>query len=309
MTDRIRIEAFLEMMSAERGAARNTLEAYARDLREASEALGGALSRASAEELSGLQRDYAARGLAASTVSRKMSALRRFFRFEFQEGERTDDPTARLESPAARREVPDVLSRQEMTRLLEACRDDPRLTCLVELLYATGLRASELVGLPLGALPRRRNGRWESAEITVRGKGGRERVCPLGPPALDSLVTWLGVREASLPKAATARARAERFLFPSRAASGHLSRRRLGQMLDALAGAAGIAPDRVHPHALRHAYATHLLQGGADMRSVQTLLGHADISTTQIYTHVLTDELQELLETAHPLAPPAPNLS
>ena len=302
MNDRIRIEAFLEMMSAERGAARNTLEAYARDLIDASQALGGGLAQASARDLARLQGDYAARGFAPSTVARRMSSLRRFFRFEFQEGERSDDPTARLEAPKAAREVPDVLSREEVARLLEACGEDSRLTCLVELLYGTGLRASELVGLPMGALPRRRRGEWESAQITVQGKGGRERVCPLGPPALRALEAWLDLREEQMPKSGPARDRAAKFVFPSRAASGHMSRRRLGQMLDALAAAAGIAPERVYPHALRHAYATHLLQGGADMRSVQTLLGHADISTTQIYTHVLTDELQELLETAHPMA-------
>ncbi len=302
MSDRVRIEAFLEMMSAERGAASNTLEAYARDLLDASQALGGGLAQASASDLAQLQQDFATRGFAASTVARRMSSLRRFFRFEFQEGERRDDPTTKLEAPRAAREVPDVLSRDEVVRLLDACGEDARLTCLIELLYGTGLRASELVGLPLGALPRRRKGRWESAEITVRGKGGRERICPLGPPALKALDAWLETRDSHLPKSGPARERAAKFLFPSRAASGHMSRRRLGQMLDGLAHAAGIAAERVYPHALRHAYATHLLQGGADMRSVQTLLGHADISTTQIYTHVLTDELQELLETAHPLA-------
>jgi integrase/recombinase XerD len=302
MSDRARIEAFLEMMSAQRGAARNTLEAYARDLSDASETLAGGLAQASAADLSQLQRDYARRELAPSSVSRKLSSLRRFFRFEFQEGMRPDDPTARLKAPVARRAVPDVLSREEMARLLEACSDDPRLSCIVELLYGTGLRASELVSLPLGALPRWRRGGWETTDITIRGKGGRERVCPLGPPAREALAAWIELRPAHLPKAEPARARAQRFVFPSRAASGHMSRRRLGQMLDALSIGAGIAPERVYPHALRHAYATHLLQGGADMRSVQTLLGHADISTTQIYTHVLTDALQELLETAHPLA-------
>lgn len=302
MIDRARIEAFLEMMSAERGAAENTLEAYLRDLSDASEFCGGGLTSARPTELSGFLADLAARGLAASTQSRKLSALRRFFRFLFQEGDRTDDPTAQLDSPKAPRDVPDVLSREEMARLLDVCAHDLRLACLLELLYGAGLRVSELVSLTMGNLPRRKGKRWVTQDIIIRGKGGKDRLCPLGGPALQSLSDWLAVREGSLPEGSLARGRAEAFVFPSRGKSGHLTRRRLGQVLDELAMEVGIAPARVHPHALRHAYATHLLQGGADLRSVQTLLGHADISTTQIYTHVITDELAELLETAHPLA-------
>ncbi len=302
MSDRYRIEAFLEMMSAERGAAANTLAAYARDLCDASECLGGRLCLADAEDIAQLQRDYARRGLATATVQRRLSALRRFFRFEYQEGQRSDDPTGRILRPRPAREVPDVLSREEVECLIMACGEDIRLTCLLELLYGAGLRASELVTLPVGALPRRRAGIWETREIIIRGKGGRDRMCPLGQPALDALSAWLDVREDRLPQAASARARAAKYVFPSRGKEGHLTRRRLGQLLDQLARTAGIDAARVHPHALRHAYATHLLMGGADMRSVQTLLGHADISTTQIYTHVLTDALQELVETAHPMA-------
>jgi len=164
------------------------------------------------------------------------------------------------------------------------------------------LRVSELVSLKLGELPRRKRERWMTSDIIVRGKGGKERLCPLGTPALEAIADWLEVREKSLPKTAAALARADKYVFPSRGKDGHLTRRRLGQMLEELSARAGIDIAKVHPHALRHAYATHLLQGGADLRSVQTLLGHADISTTQIYTHVLTDELAELLETAHPLA-------
>lgn len=302
MTDRVRIEAFLEMMSAERGASANTLDAYARDLLDVSEFCGGALCDASGAELASWLRDLAARGLAPASQARKLSAVRRFFRFLFEEGDRRDDPTAQLEGPSPSRDVPDVLSREEMKRLLEACGEDARLRCLVELLYGAGLRASELVSLKLGEIPRRKGKRWVTTEIIVRGKGGKERVCPLGKPALNALSDWLAVREDTLPEGSLARGRAEPFVFPSRGKAGHLTRRRLGQMLEALAHEAGLRPDRVHPHALRHAYATHLLMGGADLRSVQTLLGHADISTTQIYTHVLTDELAELLETAHPLA-------
>ncbi|MDJ0919619.1 MAG: tyrosine recombinase [Henriciella sp.] len=302
MSDLARIEAFLEMMSAERGASANTLDAYGRDLLDASGYLGGGLTHATGEELAGWLRSLAKDGLAVSTQARKLSSLKRFFRFLFEEGDRKDDPTSRLEGPKTRRDIPDVLSREEVTRLLGACQDDIRLTCLLELLYGSGLRVSELVGLTLGALPRRRLGRWETREIIIRGKGGKERLCPLGGPALLALSNWLAVREDSLPEGSLARGRAEAFVFPSRGKSGHMTRRRVGQMLEALAVKANLDPSRVHPHALRHAYATHLLQGGADLRSVQTLLGHADISTTQIYTHVLTNELSELLETSHPLA-------
>lgn len=297
MSDTNRIGAFLEMMSAERGASPNTLDAYGRDLLDASEFCSGRLTRAKPPELSAWAIDLAERGLAPASQARKISALRRFFRFLFEEGDRKDDPTARLDGPSPGRDLPDVLSREEMSRLIDACAEDTRLTCLVELLYGAGLRASELVSLTLGSLPRRKGMRWVTQDIIIRGKGGKERLCPLGAPALTALANWLAERPA-----AEGRTRAEDFVFPSRGASGHLTRRRLGQLLEILAAHAGLDPARVHPHALRHAYATHLLQGGADLRAVQMLLGHADIATTQIYTHVLTDELQELLETAHPLA-------
>ena len=302
MSDLTRIEAFLEMMSAERGAAQNTLDAYARDLLDASEFLGGQLCGASPGDISNWMQDLAARGLAASTSARRLSAVKRFFRFLFEEGDRKDNPTSGLDGPKRHRDVPDVLSRNEMLVLIEACGENVRLRCLVECLYGAGLRVTELVSLKLGELPRRKGTRWMTSDIIVRGKGGKERLCPLGAPALEAIANWLEVREESLPKTAAARARADKFVFPSRGKEGHLTRRRLGQMLEDLSVRAGIDIAKVHPHALRHAYATHLLQGGADLRSVQTLLGHADISTTQIYTHVLTDELAELLETAHPLA-------
>lgn len=290
------------MMSAERGASPNTLDAYGRDLLDASEFCGLRLVTASSADLSNWLADLAARGMAPSTQARKLSAVRRFFRFLFQEGDRKDDPTARLDGPSPEREVPDVLSREEVSRLIAACEPDKRLKCLVELLYGAGLRASELVTLRVGNLPRRKAGQWMSADIIIRGKGGKDRLCPLGRAALIALAEWLDVREESLPDNPLMRSKAEGFVFPSRGKEGHLTRRRLGQMLEELAGKAGIRSERVYPHALRHAYATHLLQGGADLRVVQTLLGHADIATTQIYTHVLTDELAELLETAHPMA-------
>ena len=297
MSDKLRIGAFLEMMSAERGASPNTLDAYGRDLLDASEFCSGRLTCARPAGLSAWVTDLAERGLAPASQARKLSALRRFFRFLFEEGDRKDDPTARLDGPSPTRDIPDVLSREEMKALIFACSNDPRLNCLVELLYGAGLRASELVSLTMGSLPRRKGVRWVTSDIIIRGKGGKERLCPLGRPALQALSDWL--EERTDPDVKT---RAEDFVFPSRGASGHLTRRRLGQLLEGIAAEAGLDPARVHPHALRHAYATHLLQGGADLRAVQMLLGHADIATTQIYTHVLTDELQELLETAHPMS-------
>ncbi|MEL6830440.1 MAG: tyrosine recombinase [Pseudomonadota bacterium] len=302
MSDKHRIEAFLEMMSAERGASPNTLDAYGRDLLDASAFLRGKLIQANADALSAWLRSLADLGLAASTQARKLSALKRFFRFLFEEGDRQDDPSRRLDSPKQGRPLPDVLNREEMKRLLDACEDDARLRCLLELLYGAGLRVSELVSLRIGNLPRRRKNQWDTSDLIIRGKGGSERVCPLGPPALAALSEWLDLRRAGLPDRDPRLTRSDAFVFPSRGKTGHLTRRRLGQLLHALALKAGFDPARVHPHALRHAYATHLLQGGADLRSVQSLLGHADISTTQIYTHVLTAELAELLETAHPLA-------
>lgn len=297
MSDSARIEAFLEMMSAERGASNNTLDAYGRDLLDASGYLGGGLTNAGPRDLSQWMQSLAKDGLAASTQARKLSSLKRFFRFLFEEDDRKDDPTSRLDGPKVQRDVPDVLSREEVDLLLKACAEDTRLTCLLELLYGAGLRVSELVSLRLGSLPRKRLGLWDTREIIIRGKGGKERLCPLGAPALLALTNWLGARDSD--KYGTGSAD---FVFPSRGKAGHLTRRRLGQMLETLSNKAGLDPSRVYPHALRHAYATHLLQGGADLRSVQTLLGHADIATTQIYTHVLTDELAELLETSHPLA-------
>ena len=297
MSDTARIEAFLEMMSAERGAAANTLDAYRRDLEDASIFLNGDLIRAQSSDLAQWLQSLAQQGLAERTQARKLSATKRFFRFLFEEGDRTDDPTSKLTAPKLTGDLPDVLSHAEVSELLSACAEDVRLTCLLELLYGAGLRASELVSLRLGHLPRRRGEIWDTREIIIRGKGGRERLCPLGQLALEALSSWLRERDGEKYGQGS-----QAYVFPSRGKSGHLTRRRLGQLLDALAQKTGHDPARLHPHALRHAYATHLLQGGADLRSVQTLLGHADISTTQIYTHVLTDELAELLETSHPMA-------
>ena len=239
-------------------------------------------------------------GLSAATVSRRLSALRRFFRFQLGDNERQDNPTSRLDGPTFRRDPPDVLSREEVSQLIAAAEgpepSDLRTMCLIELLYGAGLRASECCDLPLSSLPAP-----TTTVLIVRGKGDKERITPLGKPALVALKNYMAVRETFFPKTAI-RTTAMRYVFPSRGAGGRLTRRRLGQILEDLAVKAGIASERVTPHALRHAFATHLLSGGADLRAVQLLLGHADISTTQIYTHVVTDELRDLLEAAHPMA-------
>ena len=303
MLDTRRIETFLDTLRAERGAADNTIEAYRRDLEDASSFLRAnrtSLVDAGERDLSAFVRDLHERGMSAATVSRRLSALRRFFRFQLGDNERQDNPTSRLDGPTFRRDPPDVLSREEMSRLIEAAQGtepgDLRTICLVELLYGAGLRASECCDLPLSALPAP-----GATVLIVRGKGDKERITPLGKPALAALKNYMAVREEFLPKSAV-RTAAMRFVFPSRGAGGRITRRRLGQILEDLAVKAGIAAERVSPHALRHAFATHLLSGGADLRAVQLLLGHADISTTQIYTHVVTDELRDLLEAAHPLA-------
>jgi integrase/recombinase XerD len=303
MLDTRRIEAFLDTLRAERGAADNTIEAYRRDLEDASSFLRAhrsSLVDAGERDLSAFVRDLHERGMSAATVSRRLSALRRFFRFQLGDNERQDNPTSRLDGPTFRRDPPDVLSREEMSRLIAAAQGsepgDLRTICLVELLYGAGLRASECCDLPLSALPPP-----GASVLIVRGKGDKERITPLGKPALAALKAYMAVREDFLPKSAV-RSAAMRYVFPSRGAGGRLTRRRLGQILEDLAMKANISGERVTPHALRHAFATHLLSGGADLRAVQLLLGHADISTTQIYTHVVTDELRDLLEAAHPLA-------
>jgi integrase/recombinase XerD len=303
MLDTRRIEAFLDTLRAERGAADNTIEAYRRDLEDASSYLRAnktSLIDAGERDLSAFVRDLHERGMSAATVSRRLSALRRFFRFQLGDNERQDNPTSRLDGPATRRDPPDVLSREEVSRLIEAAQgpepSDLRTICLIEFLYGAGLRASECCDLPLSALPAP-----GATVLIVRGKGDKERITPLGKPALSALKNYMAVREQFLPKSAV-RSTAQRYVFPSRGAGGRLTRRRLGQILEDLAMKANISLERVTPHALRHAFATHLLSGGADLRAVQLLLGHADISTTQIYTHVVTDELRDLLEAAHPLA-------
>jgi integrase/recombinase XerD len=297
------VENFLEMMAAERGAAINTLESYRRDLEDftlfaqarhqAPEAASGDVVRAYLTRLSRA-------GMAPSTSARRLSALRQFFRFVHREGLRPDDPCAAIDGPRRGRTLPKYLSEEEVEALLAAARertgmDGVRLVALLEVLYATGLRVSELVGLPLSA----RSG--EGRLLTVSGKGGKERMVPLSQPAIDAVETYMDVRERFLPDRTRAPA-AGRFLFPSRGKDGHLTRARFGQMLKELAGEAGLDARRVSPHVLRHSFASHLLAHGADLRALQQMLGHADIATTQIYTHVLEARLKALVEQAHPLA-------
>lgn len=287
--DRRLIAAFLEMLAAEAGAAANTLAAYERDLRGASELLDGRLATATAEELGSLAQAWMP--LKRATVARKAAALRRFFGFLADEGHRTDDPSAALPRPGAERKLPKVLDRGAVDSLFAAIerrreeKDDKatlRLAALVELLYGSGLRASELMSLPRHAISPGK------PFLFLKGKGGRERLVPISDRAQAAVSAWA----AHVPREAA-------WLFPS--GKSHLSRVRLYQLLRELAGEAGIPPDRISPHVLRHAFATHLLEGGADLRALQLLLGHADIATTQIYTHVDSRRLVELVNSRHPL--------
>jgi integrase/recombinase XerD len=307
--DRALIESFLDMMSAERGASLNTLAAYRRDLLDFSAFCARKkceLHTAARETVRAHLAALSAAALKPSSQARKLSALRRFYAFLYADGVRRDDPTGTVEAPRLSRPLPKILSAGEALKLVETARaiaqaSEPakpeglRLHCIVEMLYASGMRVSELVALPLASV--RGNERF----IHVRGKGGRERLAPLGAAAREALASYLAVREEFLPEGARGKM-ASRFLFPSRGQDGHLTRRRCHQMLKDLAVNAGLDPERLSPHVLRHAFATHLVEGGADLRSVQTLLGHADIATTQIYTHVAHDRLKRTVESAHPLA-------
>jgi integrase/recombinase XerD len=297
MSDSALIEAFLEMLSAERGARANTLDAYARDLGDAREHVRGGLRGASAEAIEAYVAGLARRGLSPATARRRISALRQFYRFLLQDNVRTDDPTSRLDAPKRARSLPKTLSVEEITALIDAA-ESARDRALIELLYGAGLRVSELVSLPLRAAPRP-----GQDHMIIEGKGGKERLVALGGPALAALAAHLEARASALPKVEAQREKAQRWLFPSAsAADGKLTRRRVAQILETAAVKAGISPARVSPHVLRHAFATHLVEGGADLRTVQTLLGHADIATTQIYTHVAEGRLKTLVETKHPLA-------
>jgi integrase/recombinase XerD len=304
MNSASRIEAFLEMMSAERGAAENTLSSYRRDLEDASEQIKGGLAGANTTDLRSYLNDIAARGFAATSQARKLSAIRQFFKFLYSEGLRTDDPTGTLDSPRKDRPLPKTMSEADTGRLLDRAAleaNDPlqgdgdplaalRLHALVEVLYATGLRVSELVGLPVTVALR------DDRFFMVRGKGDKERMVPLSAKAKAAMRAWLDARR-KVPALANSL-----FLFPAASESGALSRQVFARDLKGLAARAGISSAKISPHVLRHAFASHLLQNGADLRAVQQLLGHADISTTQIYTHVLEERLVRLVNDHHPLA-------
>jgi integrase/recombinase XerD len=299
------LEAFLEMMSAERGAAPNTLASYRRDLEDYGRFLGrrgGGFATANVEAVRAYLDDLDTRGFAARSAARRLSALRQMHRFLVSEGVREDDPTGIVEGPRQPARLPTVLSEEEVTRLLDRARDEApggdsdaahlralRLHALVELLYATGLRVSELVALKAAAMHK------EVRYLTVRGKGGHERIVPLTDKARTAVRTYrVAAEEAGLGKSP--------WLFPSFGDSGHLTRQAFARDLKDLAARAGISAAKVSPHVMRHAFASHLLQNGADLRVVQQLLGHADISTTQIYTHVLEERLKALVSAHHPLA-------
>jgi integrase/recombinase XerD len=297
------IALFLDMMSVERDAAAMTLKNYGRDLKRFSSFIrtrNESLLTAGASEIAAFLETLEAEGLAASTAALKTSALRQFYGFLYEEGRRADNPAIIVDRPKLRRPLPKVLTEEETLRLVEAVAgDDPRavrMRALVELLYAAGLRVSELVSLPLAAVAGNRE------TIVVRGKGGKERLVPVGGAARRALADYLAVRETFLPRNAGGEPQPSRFLFPSRGKTGALTTARFAQLLKDLAVAAGIPPARISPHVLRHAFATHLLSGGADLRSVQAMLGHADITTTEIYTHVAQDRLKDLVFTSHPLA-------
>ena len=295
------------MMSVERDASPNTLAAYARDLADAEMGVGaGGLMAADETMIENWYVGLAQRGLSPATAARRRSAVRQFYRFALGEGWRNDDPSRRLDAPKQGRSLPKVLSRDEIDALIQAIsrRDTAsalRTLALVELAYASGLRVSELLALRVEAV--RRDPSW----LTIRGKGGKERLAPLNEGARAAVRAWMAAREAQRkPLPSGVLPPDSPWLFPSRGASGRLTPRRFAQILDQAAADSGIDPVRVSPHVLRHAFATHLLEGGADLRVVQTLLGHADIATTQIYTHVASDRLAQVVRDHHPLAAPKP---
>ena len=303
------ISAFLDAQSAEAGAARNTLLAYGRDLRDLSEWLAGA-GLALRDLNRELVEDYLAhcdaQGLSRATRARRLASIRQFTRFALEEGWRSDDPAIRISGPGRVQRLPRTLERAEIDAILAAApqlgrkpSDRARNLCLIELLYATGMRVSELVSLPVAGC------RGDPDLLLIRGKGGKERLVPLTDPARAALADWLKHRDNAPEGSALARlvqGPGGRWLFPAPGAAGHMPRQSFGRLLNDIAIAAGIDPARVSPHIIRHAFATHLLEGGADLRSIQTLLGHADLGTTEIYTHVMDSRMRDLVLNHHPLA-------
>ncbi|MDF0602238.1 site-specific tyrosine recombinase XerD [Psychromarinibacter sp. C21-152] len=300
------VQSFLEAQAAELDAAKNTQLAYARDLKDFAAWLdrrGSGFAAATRDDVEAYLVDCDAQGLARSTRARRLSAIRQLYRFAFEEGWRGDNPAIQIKGPGREARLPKTLSVPEIDALLGAAQthgrsktDRLRNTCLLELLYATGMRVSELVTLPVAAA------RGDPRMLLVSGKGNKERMVPLSPPARDALAAWLGARDRAETEAKAQGRPPSRFLFPSRGKAGHLTRHRFYMLIKELAVAGGVDPSKVTPHTLRHAFATHLLANGADLVSIQTLLGHADVSTTEIYTHVLDERLKELVLDHHPLA-------
>jgi integrase/recombinase XerD len=296
------ISNFLEAQAAELGAARNTQEAYGRDLKDFLsflESRGAGFATADRAMVEDYLVQCEAIGLATATKARRLSSIKQLYRFAFEENLRKDNPAIQVRGPRKDKRLPKSLSLQEVEQLLQTAHTMPkqradkmRLTCLMDLLYATGMRVTELVSLPVAAV------RGNPDMILVRGKGGKERMVPLSPSARDAVILWLSLRDQDEAHTKSA------FLFPSRGKQGHLTRIWCFQQIKKLALMAGVNAEKVTPHSLRHAFATHLLAGGADLRSIQTLLGHADIATTEIYTHIQYERLRELVLEHHPLARP-----
>ena len=300
------IQAFLEAQAAELDAAQNTQLAYARDLKDFQDWLerrDSGLDVAGREDVEDYLVFCEAQGLAKSTRARRLSAIKQLYRFTFEEGWRAENPAIQIKGPGRTKGLPKTLSEAEVDQLLAAARshgrnkhDRLRNTCLLELLYATGMRVTELVSLPVAAA------RGDPRMLLIRGKGDKERMVPLSPPARAALAAWVGVHDADEEDAKAKGKPASRYLFASRGKIGHLTRHRFYMLIKELAVVGGVSPAKVTPHTLRHAFATHLLANGADLRSIQTLLGHADVSTTEIYTHVLEERLRDLVLDHHPLA-------
>lgn len=297
------VQAFLEAQAAELDAATNTQLAYANDLRD----FGGWLepknlhfATATQDHVESYLIDCDAQGLSRSTRARRLSAIRQLYRFAFEEGWRDDNPAIQIKGPGKSKSLPKTLSHAEVDRLIDAAashkREGVRNACLMHLLYATGMRVTELVTLPVSAA------RGDPAMLLVRGKGGKERLVPLSPPAKAALAVWIKLRDENEDAAKAQGKPVSKYLFPSRSKAGHLTRHRFFGMIKEFAVAAGVAPDKVTPHTLRHAFATHLLAGGADLRAIQTMLGHADVATTEIYTHVVDERLTALVMDHHPLS-------
>lgn len=300
------IETFLDAQAAELDASQNTLLAYGRDLIDFAGWLadrGPSFETASRADVEDYLIHCDDQGLAQSTRARRLSAVKQLYRFAYEEGWREDNPAIQIKGPGRKKSLPQTLSVEEVDRLLGAAQisarsveDRLRNTCLMELLYATGMRVTELVTLPVAAA------RGDPRMLLVRGKGGKERMVPLAASARDAVAVWIETRD-EMDAAAQAKGKpTSKFLFPSRSKDGHLTRHRFYMLIKELAVAGGVDPSKVTPHTLRHAFATHLLANGADLRAIQTLLGHADISTTEIYTHVLDERLKELVLEHHPLA-------